>query len=91
MTNEPEEICDFCGGRSPKWTYAVRQGEKTRHWAACRTCHRLVEESGWGRLAVRVARAYTLCPHPRVLVDAMWVVLRDFRDARTGAARELRR
>lgn len=58
-----ELLCDFCSAPSPAWRYPARTflaycappiaGESVGDWAACDSCHALIENDDPGALAQR--------------------------------------
>lgn len=60
MTPQPP-ICDFCGTHAPSTLYASRvmtDGTPQRcwRWAACPSCHQLIETERWDVLVSQMVR-----------------------------------
>lgn len=97
-------ICDFCSERPVKWRYPaidIKPAESISlpelkqssigDWAACQTCHDLIEAENWPDLARRSAQSVVmstpkLAPVYLGLVAMSRALHTEFRAARTGPA-----
>lgn len=98
-------ICDFCSNKNPTWDYPASDfeykpdnfssvGEGSRgNWAACETCHRMIERGDYRALAVhsakRLAKEKLGGMDYRPLVKGLASRHQGFKDHRTGPPRLL--
>lgn len=86
----PEPVCDFCSGGPVRWSYPCRDFQhravdftfnSAGGWAACDTCHSLIERHDRQGLAVRCASGHperryvpiaALTKRVRSLHDTFW-------------------
>ena len=89
-------VCDFCGEKRPRWTYKCESfivdgvpGDvgygMISDWAACDTCHALIELDSWHALAARSIKHYPDDgPCPPAMRAAIRSLQQQFRTHRTG-------
>ncbi|HXB67291.1 MAG TPA: hypothetical protein VNY05_03560 [Candidatus Acidoferrales bacterium] len=83
MAHTPQPVCDFCSTPSPAWIYPARSFLVARHdtlvdqslggWAACDTCHNLIEAGNSPGLLVRSVDTLLLA-QPEMLPSYDWVL-----------------
>ncbi len=96
-------ICDFCSRRPVKWHYPAKDIRSVKgvsvpglidqdsigDWAACQTCHDLIEAGDNHGLANRTAQSMVAQYRgvdPNTLLLPILVMQQEFRNARTGPA-----
>lgn len=69
VTPSGDPLCDFCGDEDVRWVYPAHSIEladgflgSSGAWAACETCHLLVESGAWTELAERSYRHNPIRP-----------------------------
>ncbi len=99
--NTSSPVCDFCSTPAPIWRYPARTflaylfptiaGESVGDWAACDTCHALIEVEDRRGLAQR-SLDELISKHPEmseaagVLYEELTALHRKFFEYRCGAA-----
>lgn len=92
-------VCDFCAGPDPRWRYRARTFEadtllpgvtsiSIEDWAACGSCHDLIEAGRWRRLAQRALDIHPELdvPDRKTMRQALMSLHLSFRMAREGPA-----
>lgn len=91
MSRPPQ--CDFCNSHAIKWEYPAVDFaipavgvESQGHWAACDTCHNLIETEQWDALADRSTHTHPLIvsADPALLKRSITIIHNAFRACRTG-------
>jgi hypothetical protein len=87
-------VCDFCLEGNPRWAYPARDfdlqvGPVAHHsqggWAACPTCHDLIERDDFEQLLQRAAGAFA----PESIREVFRRLFDIFRQHRTGPAERI--